>query len=81
MASTCALLMSLISMVCGSVFFFFRRQAFHRHHARMLHLNARDAFEAAIGWLARLAGPPAGRGRSRAARCKAIWRGWWPPWC
>ncbi|KJK20960.1 monovalent cation/H+ antiporter subunit A [Burkholderiaceae bacterium 16] len=50
------LLMSLISMVCGSVFFFFRRHAFHRHHARMVHLNARDAFEAAIGWLARLAG-------------------------
>jgi len=50
------LLMSLVSMVAGALLFRFRREAFHRHHATLAILNARDRFEdvmQAMTWLAR----------------------------
>ncbi|WP_420992030.1 monovalent cation/H+ antiporter subunit A [Cupriavidus sp. 30B13] len=50
------LLMSGVSMVAGAVLFFLRRHAFHRYHARIAHLNARDMFEAGVACLARTAG-------------------------
>lgn len=50
------LVMSLVSMGGGGVLFFLRRNAFHRTQARFAHLNARDAFEAGIDSLARMAG-------------------------
>jgi len=50
------LMMSLISLVAGTLLFYFRREAFHRHHATLALLNARDRFEdlmQALGWAAR----------------------------
>ncbi|MGO4329583.1 monovalent cation/H+ antiporter subunit A [Cupriavidus sp. 2TAF22] len=50
------LLMSLVSMAAGTAFFILRRGAFHRYHARIAHLSARDVFEAGIACIARAAG-------------------------
>lgn len=50
------LVMSAVSLVAGALLFYFRREAFHRHHEQLAFLNARNRFEAAmrgLQWLAR----------------------------